>query len=200
MNASAATPQINFVDMVRTLAKPGEAIISTLTPLKAHLWHMASCQLGEVGELIDALINDDRVNVVEEFGDIEFYMEGIRGALGIPHAMHNFSDSEADPSIIVESGNVFDVIKGHVIYNKKLDFDAVVNALARFEGAMHKMRQSQNITREETINGNIAKLGKRYAGMKYSDQAAAMRADKVAEETEHDFHRDGPTSESHVAG
>jgi NTP pyrophosphatase (non-canonical NTP hydrolase) len=118
--------QINYGDMVATLAKPGDDILASLTPLKCHLWHMASCIPGEAGELFDAVKKHviynkpmDRLNVVEELGDLEFYMEGLRQGLGI--------------------------------------------------------------TREETLAANVAKLGERYKGLKYSDKAAQERADKVSD-------------------
>lgn len=77
-------------DMVKLLAKPGEAIIESLTPDKAHMLHMAVGVAGEGGELLDAIKkhviynkNLDRANVVEELGDLEFYMEGLRERTGI---------------------------------------------------------------------------------------------------------------------
>ena len=113
--------------MVARLAKPGEDIIKDLTPEKAHLWHMASCAQSEAGELFDAIKRPaiynkgsyDRKNVVEELGDIEFYLEGIRQGLGI--------------------------------------------------------------TREETLQANMEKLGVRYASGTYSNEQAQARADKVSE-------------------
>lgn len=84
------TLDTKFALMVRALAKPGADIVSSLTPEKAHLLHMAMGIAGEAGELLDAVkkhvIYDkplDIENVVEEKGDIEFYMEGMRSALGI---------------------------------------------------------------------------------------------------------------------
>ena len=83
--------EIKHNEMVSALAKPGADIINDLSPMKAHLWHMASCIQGEAGELFDAIKKPviynkgvfDRENIVEELGDIEFYMEGLRQALGI---------------------------------------------------------------------------------------------------------------------
>ena len=114
---------INYAAMVATLAKPGEAILTSLTPDRCHLLHMAVGVSGEAGELLDAVKKAtiygkpiDRENVIEELGDLEFYMEGLRQGLGI--------------------------------------------------------------TREETLQANVAKLGARYAAGKYSDKAAIARADK----------------------
>lgn len=82
--------KINHADMVTVLAKPGEAILESLTPLDAHLLHMAVGVSGESGELLDAIKKAtiyrkpiDRENVIEELGDLEFYMEGVRQALNI---------------------------------------------------------------------------------------------------------------------
>lgn len=79
-----------YADVVRALKKKGEDIIATLTPEKADMWHMASAITGEGGELFDAVKKHvvynkplDRENVVEELGDLEFYMEGLRQRIGI---------------------------------------------------------------------------------------------------------------------
>lgn len=79
-----------YARMVASLAKPGAAVVAELTAESAHLWHMATGISGEAGELLDAIKKAavycravSRANVVEELGDIEFYMEGLRQGLGI---------------------------------------------------------------------------------------------------------------------
>lgn len=81
---------MDHFDLVAKLCKSGEDILKDLTPLKGHSWHMASCLCGESGELFDAIKKwviygkkPDRANIVEELGDIEFYLEGLRAALSI---------------------------------------------------------------------------------------------------------------------
>lgn len=85
-----ATP---FEEMVAALVKPGAAIIASLSPGRANALHMAVGISGEAGELLDAIKKYvvyekplDRVNAVEELGDLEFYMEGLRAELGITRA------------------------------------------------------------------------------------------------------------------
>lgn len=82
--------QAEHAKMVYNLAKPGAAICATITPFTAHLLHMAVGISGEAGELLDAVKKAavhnkqiDRVNVIEELGDLEFYMEGLRASMGI---------------------------------------------------------------------------------------------------------------------
>jgi len=118
--------EIVFEEMVAGLAKPGQAIIDSLTPEKADLIHMAVGVSGEAGELLDA-------------------------------------------------------VKKHVIYNKDIDRSNIVEELGDIEFYMERMRQICEITREETIAANINKLGKRYEGLKYTDQAAQNRTDKQTE-------------------
>lgn len=115
---------INHTDMVRTLVKSGEELLSALRPESADLWHGATGVAGEAGELLDA-------------------------------------------------------VKKHVVYNKPLDVDNIIEELGDLEFYMEQVRQNLCITREETLAANIAKLSVRYAGLKYSDTAAQERADKV---------------------
>lgn len=103
--------------MVARLIKDGQAIIDQMTPAKAHMWHMATGAAGEGGELLDAFKKHcvynkplDLNNVIEELGDLEFFMEGIRAAcgitreqtlagnmdkLGVRYSSGTFSDQEA---------------------------------------------------------------------------------------------------------
>ena len=81
---------IKFEDMVNTLAKDGATIAKELSPNDAHALHMAVGVCGEAGELIDAVKKGaiyrkdyDLENIIEELGDLEFYMEGIRQAFGL---------------------------------------------------------------------------------------------------------------------
>lgn len=78
-----------------------------------------------------------------------------------------------------ESGELLDAIKKAAIYRKPIDRENVIEELGDLEFYMEGLRQGLGITREETIDANIAKLGKRYEGFQYSDKAARDRADKV---------------------
>lgn len=79
--ASGEAP-VTFAEFNRKLWKPLEH--------KDHLNHMVLGVAGEAGELVDAIkkhtIYDkelDRTNVVEELGDLAFYMQGIMTPLAI---------------------------------------------------------------------------------------------------------------------
>jgi NTP pyrophosphatase (non-canonical NTP hydrolase) len=81
---------MNHAEMVKTLCKSGEQIKVDMTGHEAHLMHMVMGIAGEAGELLDAIKKSiiyrkplDYPNVIEELGDLEFYMEGLRQGLRI---------------------------------------------------------------------------------------------------------------------
>lgn len=76
--------------MVTALFKDGQEIADNMTADDAYLIHAIMGVSGEVGELLDAIKKHvmykkplDRVNVIEELGDIEFYLAALRQGLGI---------------------------------------------------------------------------------------------------------------------
>ena len=82
--------QVQHSEMVAGLTKPGADILETLTPAKVNLLHHSYAAIIEVAELNDAIKKFiiynkelDYENMVEELGDIEFYLEGIRQAIGV---------------------------------------------------------------------------------------------------------------------
>ena len=93
MNMTETANRPTHPDLVAALCKPGRAISEGMTPVEAHLIHMAMGISGEAGELLDAIKKAtiykktlDYANVVEELGDLEFYLEGLRSHLGITRA------------------------------------------------------------------------------------------------------------------
>lgn len=74
--------------MVQRQTKNGGDIMDEMTSIKAHLWHMATGVATEAGELLDCIkkhvIYDkdlDETNLIEELGDLEYYMEGLRASM-----------------------------------------------------------------------------------------------------------------------
>lgn len=76
--------------MVTELFKPGEQVLETMSPQSVELLHAAVGISGEAGELLDLMkkmIFQNREveldNVLNELGDIEFYLEAFRQNLEI---------------------------------------------------------------------------------------------------------------------
>lgn len=76
--------EMDYEYFVERLTKPGKDIIKTLNPTSAHLLHMAIGIAGEAGEILDCIKKHaiygtplDEENLVEELGDLLFYLTGI---------------------------------------------------------------------------------------------------------------------------
>lgn len=81
---------MNHPDLVKRLFKPGDQILSSLSPLDCELLHAILGLSGEAGELLDSLKKSiiyrqsiDLVHIREELGDIEFFLEALRQCLNI---------------------------------------------------------------------------------------------------------------------
>jgi len=80
-------------EMVTRLVKNPNDILNGISAGDMNLLHMAVGVAGEGGEILDAakrvaiygkgLTKDLHENIIEELGDLEFYMEGIRQEAGI---------------------------------------------------------------------------------------------------------------------
>lgn len=81
-----------------------------------------------------------------------------------------------------ESGELLDAVKKSTIYRKEIDRENVIEELGDIEFYLEGLRQGLGISREETIAGNIAKLGERYSGFQYTDARARDRADKEGDQ------------------
>lgn len=81
---------ITHDELITATAKSGQAIIDALNPFAADLLHTGVGVAGEAGELLDAIKKHviygkdlDVVNVIEELGDIEYYVGHIRQLIGV---------------------------------------------------------------------------------------------------------------------
>lgn len=196
---------ITHSEMVTKLAKAGQDVHSDLTANSAHLWHMATGISGEAGELYEAIFNCEDydcvnvINIVEELGDFEFYMEGFRQGTGIVREdtlyivedgppidvfTSEFSYSKSIFAELMMNANILlDATKKVAVYSKLIDFDSVTNTLAEIEYNLAQIRQMFAIEYLTTISNNIEKLysskNARYKEGKFSNQQAQDRADKA---------------------
>ncbi len=185
--------QIDYTKFVASITKPGEEILATLTPAKVHLWHMSSCICGEAAEVLEG--SDNKDNLIEELGDIEFYLEGYRQISGITREESEAIENEPIDTfqdrlsfqgrlsaLVVASGMLFDVTKRHILYERKFNRDLTVRAISLLEFALDQIHRYIGVTRLEVVAANIAKLRLRYPEG-YSNAAAQARADKTPANT-----------------
>lgn len=174
--------------------KPGADIAANITPEEADLLHAAVGVSGEAAEILDAcatsIIFDvplDQENMVEELGDIEFYIEALRQNRNIDRAETLYYVGDRPPLTIgreasmlsIASGHLLDAVKKVVVYKKPVVTKDICTSLASIERVLEHIRGHLGVTRDESLAGNIAKLSVRYAGITYSDTAAQVRADKA---------------------
>ena len=82
--------------------------------------------------------------------------------------------------IATEAGEILSAVKAHVIYNRPLDCENILEEAGDSEFYWEDLRRNLGFSRLDALQHNLKKLAKRYENFKYSDQAAQQRADKAA--------------------
>ena len=95
------TQQISYSSFVAGRTKPGDDIVQQLTSTKAELLHYALGVAGEAGEIVDVVKKHciygqalDVEHLVEELGDMEFYLEALRQKINTAREAVLFSNME----------------------------------------------------------------------------------------------------------
>lgn len=173
--------------MVRKLIKPPAAVRAALTDEDVAVLHAAIGIAGEAAELLN-VVNED--HLLEECGDILFYLRDMRNILGCPDGLSANVGDELGTSLAIEAGNILDAVKKLTIYRKP-DPDrklrgAIAMSLDYCEQCVELMLNAEGLTTEDALEHNLNKLltgnNARYHTGGYSDAQAADRADKKGEE------------------
>lgn len=166
-------------------------------PVADHINHMGLGIVGEMGEIVDQLKKAyiygkaiDQVNIVEEVGDVAWYVAGI---INLFPNLHSYLDSDELPNsvnierlheakskvtraillntmsasnLVVDLGVIVDA--GGIASE---DAESVAKTLCMF---LYATAVLLDVDLSQAYDVNIAKLAKRY-GDKYSDYAATNR-------------------------
>lgn len=179
--------QAQFNEMVVTLKKPGADILASWTPEKASASHMLVGIMDEYFEFIEAVDNyhdncteETADHVLEEAGDVLFYLKGMEQDLGLrelhfERAIENLDTTDLDKLIL----DIITSIKRHLYYNKELPGSEVADQLELLavivtDCAKHLLGCSL----EYILEANYKKLMKGRYPNGYSDDAANKREDK----------------------
>lgn len=179
----------SYSQMVMNLFKPMDGVGSKMM-------HAAIGMAGESAELRTAT---GRKNLLEECGDIEFYMEAAWLQLppsvqehyqGMILAECNLQFGAMVDAVHEHSGNLLDFAKKVWVYGgAKGDRDDHIGAeLHRMRAVMNSIYEMVGTNAEEVRYGNQVKLlgtpeeKGRYASGVYSDEQALARADKAEEQ------------------
>lgn len=185
--------EVGFEEMVAKLFKK-----QGMHPQYEALMHAAIGISGEVGEILEAWSAEtpDKENLLEEYGDLEFYMEALCQAAGITEdtlgtmcelllqkeGEHLYTLME----FVVTAGNILDSAKRCWIYGKDLEAlrAKLVTDMAHLTLCADQMYKAGGTKYEDIRHQNMVKLigaKGRYRNQMYSDEAANARADKQEE-------------------
>lgn len=190
MEASTFVSPVSFGNMVLRLfntSVPG----NKWTPLM----HAAIGVVGEVLELKNAVNNK---NLIEELGDVEFYVESARQSLAVlgytdvlgyddEQGLRTFGEPWKDVISTLENraSDLLDLAKKGWVYNKDISLKDVAFNLEHFQLALSDLYIILGVTRQQVLNTNMEKLigpKGRFRDGFYSDKAAQERADKDGQE------------------
>jgi hypothetical protein len=173
-------------EIVRELVKDPLDIFHEMSPHKCEILHPVLGIVGEVLEIIKAVKNKDRDNIIEEAGDLMFYLIDFRirtDRLEKSNGLTCLDDTleEVLDYLLEASERLLDNAKKYVIYNKDLDEQSAYGDICIIESSLLRLLRIEAIGEDYVRKHNNDKLkdgpNARYPSG-YSDKAAKERADK----------------------
>jgi phosphoribosyl-ATP pyrophosphohydrolase len=189
-NEVEVTTAQEFEEMATKLFKYGSQLLPQMTDKTMSLIHLA---LGVQGEMLEIAIAPTPANLVEEFGDMEFFLFVLCVVMGYKK-QDIFKLEVSDRMVgrgdmgdmIRGAESVGDILKKHTMYGKVIDELELQKSMAVMYRAMYLAYAQIGVDSNIVLRGNIDKLmGKsdsRYADGVYSDEAAINRSDKAEKE------------------
>lgn len=192
--------------LISRLVKPSGEILASLNETSGETMcaflHATLGISGEVAELCQAVLFKDPENLLEEAGDILFYVGDLVDSVNwycggkfTPNGASIFDFSVIEKSVgemkgdhysgivalVASAGVVTDLIKKHVIYGQDLNDEKLHNAVVAITYSTHLFLRDFGFTLDQAVQHNIDKLNRRYPEG-YTDAAAKERTDKPAGE------------------
>jgi NTP pyrophosphatase (non-canonical NTP hydrolase) len=151
---------------------------------KLNYTHMTSGLAGELGELVQCIgtemkINSkvDKINLGEEIGDIYWYLANYANMrdLDIPEDPKiDITEPECVDFLIIRVADLVDVVKRFMAYNKPIERRLEAEAVYDIRVALLMLEKTYELSGEDIRAKNIAKLKKRFPE-KFSDTLAVNR-------------------------
>lgn len=157
----------SFPEMVRLLFKP-----DTIPQMYTH------AAIGIVGEAIELHFATDLDNVVEELGDVGFYLQALCMLRGRDLAGFISRERPLGMSMLEEAQEILDTIKKYAIYGAPLNESRLDHHLANLAACYFAKLRVFGLTWEFVRDANMRKLEKRYHKGSFSTDQAVRRADK----------------------
>lgn len=168
--------KIPFDQMVAKLFKK-----DTMNPAGQSLMHAAIGISGEIAELYSC---NNRLNLLEELGDLVFYIEAARQTANpyiSVYAYQQYTLASVLPIMTQLAGDLLDVAKKQWVYSKAVESEKVHVLLDQLLDGTLFLGGLSNYTILDIKAANQEKLATRYPDLVYSDQHAQARLDKQGE-------------------
>jgi NTP pyrophosphatase (non-canonical NTP hydrolase) len=149
---------------------------------KLNYSHMALGLAGEIGELVECIgtdlkFNIDKANLGEEIGDLYWYLANYANMrnIEIPETLQvDVPNVECLDFLIIKIGELVDVIKRYMAYNKEFDRTKEVLLVCDVRLALQVVENTYQLDGADIRARNIAKLKARFPE-KFSDHLAVNR-------------------------
>jgi NTP pyrophosphatase (non-canonical NTP hydrolase) len=156
--------------------------IAKITSNKLNYTHMALGLAGEVGELVECVGTDlkfdvDKPNLGEELGDLYWYLANIANMLhiDIPEDLQvDVPNVECIDFLIIKVGELVDLIKRYMAYNKEIDRTKATLLICDIRLALLVFEKTYELNGADIRTRNINKLRARFPE-KFSDELAVNR-------------------------
>jgi NTP pyrophosphatase (non-canonical NTP hydrolase) len=149
---------------------------------KLNLSHMVEGLSSEVGEIVNCVgtelkLKVDRINLMEELGDMYWYVANYANMRNIPLPDSIETEIETDMCLellITSISDLTDVVKRFTAYNKEIEKVKELEIVYSICTGLHLFEKSYLIEGDEIRQRNIAKLTVRYPE-KFEDNLAINR-------------------------
>ncbi|URA07045.1 putative nucleotide pyrophosphohydrolase [Xanthomonas phage Elanor] len=174
---------VPYDQMVRNLFKP----MPTKQLCAVH------AAIGLAGEVAELIVTNSIEHVVDEMGDVEFYVEAayqvIGGRIQPGEELYVEANEPASNQVLgtvtialsTSAGRLLDLTKKAWVYDQDLNERAIRYELMRIEVMLGCLRDLVGIRRPDVLGANQAKLGKRYPEGVYTNRDAQLSVDKSGE-------------------
>ena len=195
---------MNYRDFVASRFKSAESthqdIAIRVTPQAVAGLHASMGLLGEVVELLQAINNNDTVNVLEELGDCAFFLEAAYQAYWLPQYPQPRAIASSN-TLLRACGELQDLAKKEVIYCKPVtpeisaQREELLDIASRALAGVCKL---WGTTLEAVQAENMLKLTLRHP-TGYTNESAQARADKVCTACDGDGETYSLSQEAYIA-
>jgi NTP pyrophosphatase (non-canonical NTP hydrolase) len=176
-----------YEQMVKALFKSGEKMKEEFLVDDFELLHsaMGICtEAGEIYEIISGAIEYDKNHLVEELGDLDFYLTSL--VLNSKFSSLEFENAGLEvveeefplDGLILSAAQILDLVKKITVYRKTVEELEFFPLIIKIDRYIDSQAIVLGMTREDIREENKRKLQKRYDQLTYSNDAAIARKDK----------------------